>query len=98
MNIQLIVVIAYLMVLFATAVWAARLVRRGREGFLLASRNLPAPLIACTLTGLAIGGHPQSALPRTLSGARHWGPDGIASPSQCLSSLSLLSALYNSAD
>ena len=56
MNIQLIVVIAYLMVLFATAVWAARLVRRGREGFLLASRNLSAPLIACTLTGLAIGG------------------------------------------
>src|SRR5512139_2257900 len=56
MNIQLIVVIAYLVMLFATAVWAARLVRRGREGFLLASRNLPAPLIACTLTGLAIGG------------------------------------------
>jgi len=43
-------------VLFAIGYGASRLVRRDREGFALAGRKLPAPLVAVTVTGLAIGG------------------------------------------
>jgi SSS family solute:Na+ symporter len=56
MQIQVIVVASYVAILLVTGLCAGRLARKGTEGFLLASRNLPAPLIAVTLTGLAIGG------------------------------------------
>jgi SSS family solute:Na+ symporter len=56
MQIQVIVVAAYVAVLLMIGFYAARLARQGNEGFLLAGRNLPTPLIAVTLTGLAIGG------------------------------------------
>jgi SSS family solute:Na+ symporter len=56
MHIPSIIVISYVVLLLAIGVWASRLARRGKEGFLLAGRNLSAPLVAVTLTGLAIGG------------------------------------------
>ncbi len=56
MSIQSLIVAAYVLLLLAIGIWASRLARRGKEGFLLAGRNLSAPLVAVTLTGLAIGG------------------------------------------
>ncbi len=56
MHIQSLIVATYVLLLLAIGISASRLARRGKEGFLLASRNLPSPLIAVTLTGLAIGG------------------------------------------
>jgi SSS family solute:Na+ symporter len=56
MQIQVIIVVSYVAMLLIIGCYAARLARRGNEGFLLAGRNLPTPLIAVTLTGLAIGG------------------------------------------
>jgi len=50
------IVVGYVAVLLALGAWAARLARRGREGFFLAGRELTAPLVAVTVTGLAIGG------------------------------------------
>jgi SSS family solute:Na+ symporter len=55
-NVPLLIVIGYVVVLFAIGIWASRLVRRGKEGFFLAGRRLSAPLVAVTVTGLAIGG------------------------------------------
>ena len=56
MQIQVIIVVSYVVMLLIIGGYAARLAREGKEGFLLAGRNLPTPLIAVTLTGLAIGG------------------------------------------
>jgi SSS family solute:Na+ symporter len=56
MQIQAIVVVSYVLVLLMIGVWASRLARQGKEGFLLAGRRLSAHLVAVTLTGLAIGG------------------------------------------
>ncbi|HUT13173.1 MAG TPA: sodium:solute symporter family protein [Thermoguttaceae bacterium] len=56
MNIPLLIVVVYIVVLFAIGYYASRLVKRGKEGFFLAGRRLPAPLVAVTLTGLAVGG------------------------------------------
>jgi SSS family solute:Na+ symporter len=55
-NVPLVIVVLYVVALGAIAFWASRLVRRGKEGFFLAGRSLPAPLVAVTITGLAIGG------------------------------------------
>jgi SSS family solute:Na+ symporter len=54
MQIQVVVVVLYILMLLGIGFFAARLARKGKEGFLLAGRNLSAPLIAVTLTGLAI--------------------------------------------
>lgn len=56
MHIPSIIVVFYVVLLLAIGAWASRLARRSTEGFLLAGRNLSAPLVAVTLTGLAIGG------------------------------------------
>ncbi len=56
MQIQVIIVASYVAILLIIGFYAARLARQGNEGFLLAGRNLPTPLVAVTLTGLAIGG------------------------------------------
>jgi len=56
MNTPLLIVVVYIIVLFAIGYYASRLVKRGKEGFFLAGRSLPAPLVAVTLTGLAVGG------------------------------------------
>jgi SSS family solute:Na+ symporter len=56
MQIQVIVVVSYVLILLMIGIWASRLARQGKEGFLLAGRKLSSPLIAVTLTGLAIGG------------------------------------------
>jgi SSS family solute:Na+ symporter len=56
MQIQVTIVVSYVIMLLIIGTYAARLARQGRDGFLLAGRNLPTPLIAVTLTGLAIGG------------------------------------------
>lgn len=56
MQIQVIIVVSYVAMLLIIGFYAARLARQGNEGFLLAGRNLPTPLVAVTLTGLGIGG------------------------------------------
>jgi len=55
-NVPLLIVVAYVIALAAIGVWASRLVKRGEEGFFLAGRRLSAPLVAVTITGLAVGG------------------------------------------
>ena len=50
-----VIVVGYVAVLLGIGFWAARLVRQGKEGFFLAGRQLSVPLVAVTLTGLAIG-------------------------------------------
>ncbi len=55
-HLPLLIVILYVVVLFAVGYGASRLVRRGNEGFQLAGRRLSTPLVAVTLTGLAVGG------------------------------------------
>jgi SSS family solute:Na+ symporter len=57
--IPLTVVLLYVVALFATTWWARRLTERGGGGlvgYLLAGRNLPAPVAAALLAGLAVGG------------------------------------------
>lgn len=56
MHIESMIVLAYVVVLIGIGIWASRLARQDKEGFLLAGRNLSSPLVAVTLTGLAIGG------------------------------------------
>ncbi len=51
-----VIVVGYVAVLLAIGYWAARLAKQGKEGFFLAGRRLSVPLVAVTLTGLAIGG------------------------------------------
>jgi SSS family solute:Na+ symporter len=56
MNIPLIIVLIYIGALFAISAYARKLAASGSEGFILAGRQLTTPLIAVTITGLAIGG------------------------------------------
>lgn len=54
-NIPLLIVVLYIFVLFGISFYAQRLAK-GTEGFVLAGRKLTTPLIAVSITGLAIGG------------------------------------------
>ena len=57
--IPLVVVVVYVIALFGVTWWARRLTARGGGGvvgYLLAGRNLPAPVAAALLAGLAVGG------------------------------------------
>ncbi|AKL95867.1 sodium/proline symporter PutP [Clostridium aceticum] len=56
MNIPLIIVLVYILALFALSMHARKLAAKGSEDFLLAGRKLTTPLVAVTITGLAIGG------------------------------------------
>ncbi|QZY55918.1 sodium:solute symporter family protein [Crassaminicella profunda] len=56
MNIPLIIVLCYIIALFVISAYAKKLATSGSEGFMLAGRKLTTPLIAVTVTGLAIGG------------------------------------------
>ncbi len=56
MNLPLIIVLLYILALFAISAYARKLAASGSEGFILAGRQLTTPLIAVTITGLAIGG------------------------------------------
>jgi solute:Na+ symporter, SSS family len=54
-NIPLLIVLLYIITLFGISFYAKRLAK-GTEGFILAGRKLTTPLIAVSITGLAIGG------------------------------------------
>lgn len=56
MNIPLIIVLCYIVALFAISYYANKLAKQGAEHFILAGRKLTTPLVAVTITGLAIGG------------------------------------------
>jgi SSS family solute:Na+ symporter len=57
MNLQLLIVLIYIIALFAISAYAKKLSSGGNaESFILAGRKLTAPLVAVTVTGLAIGG------------------------------------------
>ncbi|AOT70831.1 sodium:solute symporter family protein [Geosporobacter ferrireducens] len=56
MNIPLLIVICYIIALFAISAFARKLAAKGSEDFILAGRKLTTPLVAVTITGLAIGG------------------------------------------
>jgi SSS family solute:Na+ symporter len=56
MNLPLIIVVCYIAALFAISAYARKLASNGTESFILAGRKLTTPLIAVTVTGLAIGG------------------------------------------
>jgi SSS family solute:Na+ symporter len=56
LTIPTVIVVVYVVVLLAIGFVAARLARRGGESFFLAGRQLPALLVAVTVTGLAVGG------------------------------------------
>ncbi|MDL2307628.1 sodium:solute symporter family protein [Desulfovibrio sp. OttesenSCG-928-C06] len=59
MNVQLIILIVYVVALLGISWWSAGLVKRssnGALGYLLAGRNMPVPLIVVMLVGLAVGG------------------------------------------
>ena len=56
MNLPLIIVVLYIVALFAISAYARKLASGGSESFILAGRQLTTPLIAVTITGLAIGG------------------------------------------
>jgi solute:Na+ symporter, SSS family len=54
-NIPLLIVVLYIFVLFGISFYARRLAK-GTEGYILAGRKMTTPLIAVSITGLAIGG------------------------------------------
>ncbi len=56
MNIPLIIVMGYIIALFAIGAYAKKLAEGSTESYILAGRKLTTPLIAVTVTGLAIGG------------------------------------------
>lgn len=57
MSLQLIIVVLYIAALFAISAYARKFTKGGNaESFILAGRQLTAPLVAVTVTGLAIGG------------------------------------------
>lgn len=56
MNIPLIIVVGYIVALFVISAFARKLASKGSEDFILAGRKLTTPLVAVTITGLAIGG------------------------------------------
>jgi len=56
MNVSLIIVIAYIFILFLISFFAKKKASKGGESYTLAGRNLTTPLVAFSLVGLAIGG------------------------------------------
>lgn len=56
MNISLIIVILYIIALFVISAVAKKLTEKGAENYILAGRNLNIPLVAVTITGVAVGG------------------------------------------
>jgi SSS family solute:Na+ symporter len=56
MNIQLLIVVLYIAVLFVISWYAKRLASQGSTHFLLAGRALSPALVAVSIAGLAIGG------------------------------------------
>jgi solute:Na+ symporter, SSS family len=56
MSIQLIIVVLYVIALFAISAYAQRQATQGNESFVLAGRNLGTLLVAVNVAGLAIGG------------------------------------------
>lgn len=56
MAIILTIIILYVVALFAISFYANKLAGSENEGFVLAGRKLTTPLVAVTITGLAIGG------------------------------------------
>lgn len=56
MSIPLIIVIIYVAILFAISFWVKRRAAAGATGYILAGRQLTAPLITVSIVGLAIGG------------------------------------------
>jgi len=57
MNIPLIIVSLYILMLFGVSWYSTKLSKKGgTEGFLLAGRGMPAPVVAVMVAGLAIGG------------------------------------------
>lgn len=56
MNIILTIITLYVILLFAISFYANKLAGSENEGFVLAGRKLTTPLVAVTITGLAIGG------------------------------------------
>lgn len=56
MNYPLVIIILYVICLYAIGYVANRLASKGGESFILAGRRLSTPLVAVAITGLAIGG------------------------------------------
>jgi len=56
MNISLLIVIAYIFILFLISFFAKKRASKGGESYTLAGRGLTTPLVTCSLVGLAIGG------------------------------------------
>ncbi len=56
MSIPLIIVLAYIVVLFAISFWAEKRARGGVENYVLAGRKLTTTLVTVSIVGLAIGG------------------------------------------
>lgn len=55
MNIPLIIVLLYIVCLFAISFYASKLASKGAEHYILAGRNLTTPIVAVTVVGLAVG-------------------------------------------
>lgn len=56
MNIPFIIVSIYIIALFVISFYASKLAKENSEGYILAGRSLTTPLVAVTITGIAIGG------------------------------------------
>lgn len=56
MSIPLLIVVGYIIVLFVISFLAERRARGGVDDYILAGRKLTTPLVAVSITGLAIGG------------------------------------------
>lgn len=56
MAIILSIIIIYVLALFGISFYANKLARKEKDGFILAGRKLTTPLVAVSITGLAIGG------------------------------------------
>lgn len=56
MNISMIIIIIYIGLLFGISIYAKKLAGSGSENFILAGRKFSTPLVAVSITGLAIGG------------------------------------------
>lgn len=56
MSIPLIIVLAYIALLFLISFWAEKRARGGVDNFVLAGRKLTTPLVTVSIVGLAIGG------------------------------------------
>lgn len=89
MNVQLVILVAYVSMLLGLSWWATRLIKNGQGGgalnYLLAGRNMPLVLVVVMLTGLAVGGAStvgvaESAYTKGISAGWYnaaWGLGGI---------------------